>query len=74
MITDANKKKVVDERIFQLPQKPGIFKLNIPPEKSPPLQVGKKYFWGVQILCIDELGDRSCSPIVESIIQPIEPE
>ncbi len=72
-ITDAEDKDIY-EGVFQLPEESGIIGIKLPQEKSPPLEVGKIYDWGVQIFCNPKSADQSGDPIVNGIIKRIKPE
>ncbi|MGB3510076.1 MAG: DUF928 domain-containing protein [Microcoleaceae cyanobacterium] len=52
-ITDTNNNDIYNN-VFQLPETSGIIKIKLPEQKAPPLAVGKKYIWGVQIICSNE--------------------
>jgi len=72
-IIDSENNDIHNHR-FQLPQKSGIIRIKLPEEKSPILEVGKNYSWGVQIFCISESLAASQNPFVEGIIKRIQPE
>ncbi len=70
-ITDIDNNDVYNHR-FQLPKKSGIIRIKVPEEKSPPLKIGKKYIWGVQIFCPDK-GDHSGDALSQGFIELIQP-
>ncbi len=72
-ITDSEKNDVYNH-FFQLPEKSGIIGIKLPEDKSPPLEVGENYFWGVTIFCISEELDPSENASVEGRIKLIKPE
>ncbi|MEM1171610.1 MAG: DUF928 domain-containing protein [Cyanobacteria bacterium P01_H01_bin.35] len=71
-VIDSEKNDVYNH-FFKLPERPGIIRIKLPPEKSPPLEVGKNYSWGVKISCISEVPDPTLDPFVEGKIKRIQP-
>ncbi|NEQ40787.1 MAG: DUF928 domain-containing protein [Okeania sp. SIO3I5] len=72
-IRDSEQNDVYNH-VFKLPEKSGIIRIKLPPEKSPPLEVGKNYSWEVKISCISEFPATSVNPSVEGKIKRILPE
>ncbi|MGD1804360.1 DUF928 domain-containing protein [Dapis sp. BLCC M126] len=71
-ITDAENNNIYNHRL-QLPEKSGIIKIKLPEKKSPPLEVGKEYTWGIQIFCQPDTGDHSGDAFSRGFIERIEP-
>lgn len=68
-----NQQDIYNEH-FQLPDNAGgIIGLKIPAEKSPPLQLGKKYIWGVRIFCDPEKIEQDGDPLSKGFIELIQP-